>query len=476
MNYYVKGDAANAGKINAAFEKLGIDVLDFGFADKAVVYCSIGECVQYLPYSINLMHILYSHPDYKELELAVKPKFNVGDRVIYKGNVCTITFMDEAYYDFDGGVAGCRIELQDELLSAAPKFKVGDWIISVHPDAIFKVGDVKKTTYKLIDIYGDGYDCQITEIDKNYHLWSIADAKYGDVFANTAGCILIAKDNESCLCYIDKNGGFHADNNKWFFVDFSDNALTPATQEQRGLLFAKMKEEGYEWDAGKKELRKTIEPTFKVGDWVVTDYGKVSQVVSVDNAGDGYTLDDGVYFSGSWCDMYHLWTIADAKDGDVLSSIRGCPFIYDKYRNQRNDLLYYYAGIDGRGNFVMKCPKRMLYHFGPSTDAAPATKEQRDLLFAKMKEEGYEWDADKKELKKIQSHYDIANFHAGMPVLVRDYDNSRWSYVQFSHYVGECRMKFNACGIPYIQCVPFNDDTKHLLGTTEPCDEQYINW
>ena len=31
----------------------------------------------------------------------------------------------------------------------------------------------------------------------------------------------------------------------------------------------------------------------------------------------------------------------------------------------------------------------------------PATKEQRDLLFAKMKEAGYEWDAEKKELKKI---------------------------------------------------------------------------
>ena len=29
----------------------------------------------------------------------------------------------------------------------------------------------------------------------------------------------------------------------------------------------------------------------------------------------------------------------------------------------------------------------------------PATKEQRDLLFQKMKEAGYEWDAEKKELK-----------------------------------------------------------------------------
>ena len=82
MNYYIQGSKQNAEQIKAAFEKLGIDVLDFGFADKTVVYCSIGGCggcVQSLPYSINLMHILYSHPDYKELELAVKPTFKVGD-------------------------------------------------------------------------------------------------------------------------------------------------------------------------------------------------------------------------------------------------------------------------------------------------------------------------------------------------------------------------------------------------------------
>ncbi len=104
----------------------------------------------------------------------------------------------------------------------------------------------------------------------------------------------------------------------------------------------------------------------------------------------------------------------------------------------------------------------------------PATKEQRDFFFAKMREAGYEWDADKNEVRKIQ-HYDISNFYAGMPVLVRDYDNSRWSYVQFSHYVGECRMKFNACGIPYIQCIPY-EGNETLLGTTDMCNERFINW
>ena len=35
-------------------------------------------------------------------------------------------------------------------------------------------------------------------------------------------------------------------------------------------------------------------------------------------------------------------------------------------------------------------------------DVKPATKEQRDLLFQKMKEAGYELDAENKQLKKIE--------------------------------------------------------------------------
>lgn len=42
----------------------------------------------------------------------------------------------------------------------------------------------------------------------------------------------------------------------------------------------------------------------------------------------------------------------------------------------------------------------MLAHFGELSSVFPATKEQRDLLFQKMEEAGYEWDAEKKELKK----------------------------------------------------------------------------
>ena len=162
------------------------------------------------------------------------------------------------------------------------------------------------------------------------------------------------------------------------------------------------------------------------------------------------------------------------KDGDVLvtTKIRSCPFIYRK-TDYNNNLAYYYVGIDGNGNLSIGWPKRTLCHFGLIADAVIAGQEQRDLLFAKMREAGYEWDADKKELHKIQ-HYDISNFYAGMPVLVREYDTCVWQWVLYSHFNGVGL--FFAAGKTWRQCIPFNDKTKHLLGTTDMCPEEYINW
>lgn len=135
-----------------------------------------------------------------------------------------------------------------------------------------------------------------------------------------------------------------------------------------------------------------VKPKFKVGNWVVC--GKlVTQITSIED--DGYTNSDQGFISFETAKKFHLWAIQDAKDGDVLVDednnigiYKGIEYIWWKS--------YIYLGCNN-----------CLYGFNiggshKQNSTKPATKEQRDLLFKKMKDAGYEWDAEKKGLRKIE--------------------------------------------------------------------------
>jgi hypothetical protein len=231
-----------------------------------------------------------------------------------------------------------------------------------------------------------------------------------------------------------------------------------------------------------------VETKFKVGDWIAYNENKSSitpmQIIKI--------TEDKYIVSGHWSYDFrtleadwHLWTIADVKDGDVLCTYEcGEPkivFIHKLIRkNGSNIFMYYcfynimYPRFDANNEPGCLAPKR--------EDVKHATKEQCDLLFAKMREAGYEWDADKKELRKIQPHYDIANFKPFDKVLVRCSNDEEWmiefycKYDTLVHTSPHRDYPFMGIGDSYSQCIPFNDDTKHLLGTTKPCSEEYINW
>lgn len=292
------------------------------------------------------------------------------------------------------------------------------------------------------------------------------------------------------------------------------------------------------WHEG-SEVPKT--PRFKAHDWVV-DGDRVAIIYDLQK--NGYVGHDAnrIDFVCRYSDesRLRLWSIQDAKDGDVLATDNGWTCIFKAFDGWTFSS---YCFMDSQNWF---------YEFGSEVHTPdsrlngnihPATKEQRDLFFKKMREAGYEWDADKKELRKTidepifkvgdeifrpacneyfkikdiekdngtvwyvttrtrityndgrtggiirinaryqneyniapKSHYDIANFHEGMPVLVRDDNSDEWNYLFFSHYRKKFSDHFFVGGSPWRQCVPFSEDTKHLLGTTDPCDERYVNW
>ena len=104
---------------------------------------------------------------------------------------------------------------------------------------------------------------------------------------------------------------------------------------------------------GEQKLDDKVESKFKVGDWVVLE-DSLSTYKIVEVCKSWYEVisnNDGMQYSISFDeeDDCRLWSIDDAKDGDVLSTKKGNPFIYDKNR-YNNGLAYYYAGIDAMKN------------------------------------------------------------------------------------------------------------------------------
>lgn len=133
-----------------------------------------------------------------------------------------------------------------------------------------------------------------------------------------------------------------------------------------------------------------IEPKFKVGDWIVDKFGFTQQVL--DFRGGIYTCTYNSFTTDSESN-YHLWTIQDAKDGDVLVASDESVFIYS---GSTNTYAQFYIALSKYGDFNTKGGNWEDKNF-----VKPATKEQRDSLMKAMADAGWEFDFEKKELKKI---------------------------------------------------------------------------
>lgn len=150
-----------------------------------------------------------------------------------------------------------------------------------------------------------------------------------------------------------------------------------------------------------KQAERKVESKFKIGDWVILTAGELSntlQIANIDTNKKLYWFNDGSYLPIVDEECLHLWTIQDAKDSDIIATepIDSYPFPFVAiYKNHGLDFFnsYCFIGFDGKFSGGKNGHSIKNIH--------PATKEQRDLLFQKIKEAGYEWNSEKKELKKI---------------------------------------------------------------------------
>ena len=167
-----------------------------------------------------------------------------------------------------------------------------------------------------------------------------------------------------------------------------------ATEEEKQKLFKAIKDNGYEWNAETKTLKKLVKPKFKVGDKLVNRVN-----------------------------MY----MGDLSHQCVISEITN-----DKY-------------ILNDGGYI---------HF-----------KNQDI---------WELAPDKKH------RFDPKTLQPFDRVLVRLTKDCIWNATFFSHYDKEVNWGCYPCVTTscksYNKCIPYNDETKHLLGTSEEAPEYYRYW
>lgn len=150
---------------------------------------------------------------------------------------------------------------------------------------------------------------------------------------------------------------------------------------------------------GEQKPTNKLKPKFNIGDWI-TNGIDVDKIIGIDLEDENYLFENSRKSDISLVDSNsHRWTIKDVKNGDILAvepiDNYQYPFVAI-YKERGLDFFSSYCFIGFYGNF---------YGAGRGHDIEnihPATKEQCLLLFQKMHEAGYEWDDEKKELKKIK--------------------------------------------------------------------------
>lgn len=83
---------------------------------------------------------------------------------------------------------------------------------------------------------------------------------------------------------------------------------------------------------------------------------------------------------------------------------------------------------------------------------------------------------ENKDWSTFKNKFDITTLNHFDKVIVRDYDSDEWSCNFYSHYSKEGVYRYMCSGNGYIQCIPYNDETKHLVSTKQECPEYYKNW
>ena len=92
-----------------------------------------------------------------------------------------------------------------------------------------------------------------------------------------------------------------------------------------------------------------------------------------------------------------------------------------------------------------------------------ATEEEKLQLFSALAKEGKAWDSEKKQIVDLKPKWTPKPFDR---VITRNDADDVWTANIFSHMDSHGEYVTIACVGGYTQCLPYNEETAKLIGTT----------
>lgn len=150
------------------------------------------------------------------------------------------------------------------------------------------------------------------------------------------------------------------------------------------------------------------------------------------------------------------------KDGDVLFvKCNDSAFIEIFEYSKKNGDLCDHASLDIT-NQILDISGKYIIRKDEITELRLATEEEKKQFFSALANKGKVWDSEKKKVVNLKPKFDeLKPFDK---VVVRCSEADRWSIDFFSYKVHNGYICTGDAWFGY--CLPYNDETAHLLGTT----------
>lgn len=179
-------------------------------------------------------------------------------------------------------------------LTPKVSFHECDWVVFNNKyQSIYQVEKIEDVYYILRHTHGGAFRVSVLH-DESLRLWTIQDAKDGDVLAAHECLVLFREiDGLNIRCYCT----YHFMNNPSFYVDTLQNkdAFHPATKEQRDQLEKAMADAGYAFDFEKNELKEIEHEEYDCEDYGIDSLWHAKNILEKTlGEVEGYQTDDGI--------------------------------------------------------------------------------------------------------------------------------------------------------------------------------------